>query len=260
VRKKMNSLLGKSQRFLKKNSATILTFVGAAGVIATTVTAVKATPKAVLLLEKAKEEKGEELTKLESVKIAGPVYVPTVVLGVSTLACIFGANVLNKRGQAALMSAYALVDSGYKDYRKKVDELYGEEAGQQVRAGIAKDKYEEKYAENPIVPHEGKRLYYDFFSEQYFEATPYEVQKAEYELNRMLMLEDFVYLDDWYKMLGLEPFEPSNNFGWTTGCNMDAYWQTWIDFHHQKVELDEGLECIIISFMQDPFLNFEEWC
>ena len=255
----MNSLLSKSQRFLSKNSATILTCVGAAGVIATTVTAVKATPKAMILLEKAKEEKGEQLTKLETVKIAGPAYVPTAVLGISTLACIFGANVLNKRGQAALMSAYALVDSGYKDYRKKVDELFGEEAGSQVRAGIAKDKYEEKYAENPIVPEEGKRLYYDFFSDRYFEATPFDVQRAEYEINRALMLEDFVYLNDWYRMIGLEPFEPGNNFGWTTCGNMDAYWQTWIDFHHETVEIDEGLECMIISFVQEPFLDFEEW-
>ena len=254
----MNSLLNKSQRFLKRNSATILTCVGAAGVIATTVTAVKATPKAMMLLQKAKEEKGQELTKLEAVKIAGPVYIPTAVLGVSTLACIFGANVLNKRGQAALMSAYALVDSSYKDYRKKVDELYGEEAGTEVRAGIAKDKYAEKHAEKPIVPSEGKRLYYDFFSERYFEATPYEVKRAEYEMNRMLMLDDCVYLDDWYRLLELEPFESNSNFGWSTFGNMDAYWQTWIDFHHEKVQLDDGLECIIISFMQDPFPNFED--
>ena len=253
----MNSLLNKSQMFLKRNSATILTCVGAAGVVATTITAVKATPKAIALLERAKEEKGESLTKFETVKIAGPAYIPTAVLGVSTLACIFGANILNKRRQASLMSAYALVDGAYKDYRKKVDELYGEEAGAQVRAGIAKDKYE--CAENRIVPEEGNRLYYDFFSEQYFEATPYEVQKAEYEMNRTLMLDDCVYLSDWYKMIGLDPFEPENNFGWTTCGNMDAYWQTWIDFHHEKVELDEGLECIIISFIQEPFPDFEDW-
>jgi hypothetical protein len=228
--------------------------VGAAGVIATTVTAVKATPKALSLLEKAKEEKGNNLTKLETVKIAAPVYVPSVVLGASTIACIFGANVLNKHSQAALMSMYALVDGGYKDYRKKVDELYGEEAGAQVRAGIAKDKYED----NPIKVEEGKRLYYDFFSEQYFEATPFDVQRAEYEINRTLMLDDCVYLDDWYRMIGIDPLEPNNNFGWTTSANMDAYWQTWVDFHHEKVELDEGLECIIISFMQDPFPNFQD--
>lgn len=250
----MNSLLSKSQRFLKRNSATILTCAGAVGVVATTITAVKATPKALVLLEKAKKAKGESLTTLEKVKIAGPVYILSVALGASTIACIFGANVLNKRNQAALMSAYALVDSSYKDYRKKVDEIYGEEAGTQVRAGIAKDKYDE----HPIKVEEGKRLYYDFFSEQYFEATPFDVQRAEYEINRTLMLDDCVYLDDWYKMIGIDPLEPRYNFGWTTSGNMDAYWQTWVDFHHEKVELDEGLECIIISFMQDPFPNCQD--
>lgn len=251
----MNSLLNKSQLFLKRNSATILTCVGAAGAIATTVTAVKATPKALMLLDKAKEEKGEELTKLEKVKIAGPVYIPSAVLGVSTLACIFGANVLNKRGQASLMSAYALADGAYKDYRKKVDEIYGEEAGSQVRAGIAKDKYED----NPVPVEDGKLLYYDYYSERYFEATPYEVQRAEYEVNRALMLDDCVYLNEWYTNLGIEPIDHGYDFGWSTCANMDAYWQTWIDFHHEKVIMDDGLECIIISFAQEPFPDFEEW-
>lgn len=252
----MNSLLNKSQVFLKRNSSTILTCVGAVGVIATTVTAVKATPKAMKLIEKAKEEKSDELTKLEIVKIAGPAYIPTVVLGVSTLACIFGANVLNKRGQASLMSAYALADSSYKDYRKKVDELYGEEAGAQVRAGIAKDKYEEQ----PVEVHGDNLLYYDFYSGRYFEASPTFVKTAEYELNRKLMMDDCVYLNEWYQLLDLEPLEHGLDFGWSTCANYDMYWQTWIDFHHEKVIMDDGLECIIISFSQEPYPEFEDYC
>lgn len=253
----MNSLLSKSQTFLKRNSATILTCVGAAGVVATTVTAVKATPKALILLEKAKKEKGEDFTKLEAVKIAGPVYIPAAVLGVSTLACIFGANVLNQRTQASLISAYALANTGYKDYRKKVDELYGDEAGSQVRAEIAKDKYEDQ----PIkAVEDGKRLYYDYYSSRYFEARPFDVQKAEYEVNRTLMMDDGVFLNEWYTLLGLERLDHGDNFGWNTCANMDAYWQTWIDFHHEKVIMDDGLECIIITFEQEPYPDFEEWC
>ena len=253
----MNDLLSKSQLFLKRNSSTILTCVGAAGVIATTVTAVKATPKALLLLENAKEEKGESLTKLEKVKIAGPAYVPSVLLGAGTLACIFGANILNKQGQASLMSAYALVDGAYKDYKNKVDELYGEEAGTRVRAEIAKDKYEE---EPLVIVEDGNRLYYDYYSERYFEARPYDVQKAEYEVNRTLMMDDAVYLNEWYRHLGLEPLDHGDDFGWSTCANVEAYWQSWIDFGHEKVIMDDGLECIIITFMQEPFPNFEEWC
>lgn len=251
----MSNLLNKSQVFLKRNSSTILTCVGAAGVVATTLTAVKATPKALMLLEHAQEEKGEKLTKLETVKIAGPVYIPSVVLGASTIACIFGANILNQRAQASLMSAYALVDSGYKDYKKKVEELYGEEAGGQIRAAIAKDKYENE----PVPPvEEGKRLYYDFYSDRYFEARPFDVQKAEYELNRSLMTDDGVYLNDWYRNLDLDPVTHGDDFGWSVFGNMDAYWQTWIDFHHEKVVMDDGLECIIITFGQDPYSDFED--
>ena len=252
----MNRLLSKSQVFLKRNSATILTCVGAAGVIATSVTAVKATPKALLLLEKAKEDKGEDLTKLETVKIAGPAYIPSIALGASTLACIFGANVLNKRGQASLMSAYALADSAYKDYRGKVQELFGEEAGAQVRAGIAKDKYEEQH----IEPTGDNLLYYDFYSGRYFEASPAAVKQAEYELNRTLMLDDCACINDWYRFMDLEPLEHGDNVGWTTYANSDAYWQTWVDFHHENTVMDDGLECVIISFNQDPYPDFEDWC
>lgn len=253
----MNSLLNKSQVFLKRNSATILSVVGAAGVIATTVTAVKATPKALQLLESAKEDKGQDLTKLEKVKVAGPAYIPSVVLGVSTIACILGANVLNQRNQASLMSAYALVDRGYKDYRAKVDSLYGEEAGQQVRAEIAKEHYEE---EPGRTLEEGKLLYYDFYSGRYFENTPAEVKRAEYEINRTLMLDDGVFLNEWYQLLDLEPLEYGWNFGWSACANSDMYWQTWIDFSHEKTVMDDGLECIIISFNQEPYPDFEDYC
>jgi hypothetical protein len=252
----MNRLLSKSKLFLKKNSPTILTCVGAVGVIATTVSAVKSTPKALALLDRAKNEKGEDLTKLEIVKIAGPAYIPSIALGVSTIACIFGANVLNTRSQASLISAYALVDNGYKDFRKKVDELYGEEAGAQVRAEIAKDKYEEQ----PIkTVSDDKRLYYDYYSERYFEARPFDVQKAEYELNRMLMIDDGVYLNDWYRKLEIETIKHGDDFGWSTFGNLESYWQTWIDFHHETVVMDDGLECTIISFVQEPYSDFEDF-
>ena len=81
--------------FFKRNASTILTCVGGVGVIATAVLAVKATPKAYERIEKAKKEKGEELTKFETVKAAAHSYIPTVAVGVGTLVCIFGANALN---------------------------------------------------------------------------------------------------------------------------------------------------------------------
>jgi hypothetical protein len=140
----MNNLLTGSKLFLKRNGSTILTCIGAAGTIGTAILAAKATPKAILLIEEAEKEKEEELTKLETVCVAAQAYIPSVVMGISTLVCIFGANSLNKRQQAALTSAYALLNTSYKEYKDKFKELYGEEASNRVIEEIAKDKYEEE--------------------------------------------------------------------------------------------------------------------
>lgn len=162
---------------LKNSSPTILTCIGAIGVVATTVMAIKATPKALAIIEQAKEEKGEELTKLEVVNVAGPLYIPTAIAGVSTIACIFGANILNKRSQATLMSAYALLDNSYKEYIKKTEELYGDEADAQVREELAKDSY----IEGMVIPKE-EELFFDFQTLQYFRAPMDEIiQKVEME-------------------------------------------------------------------------------
>lgn len=128
--------------FLKRHSSTILTVMGAIGVGATAVIAVKDTPKALRILDEAEQEKGEELTVKEKIITAGPVYIPAIAVGVSTIACIFGANALNKRNQAALMSAYALLDQSYKDYKRKVGDIYGEDADKRIIEEVAKEELE----------------------------------------------------------------------------------------------------------------------
>lgn len=251
----MRNFAEKSKLFIRRNAPTILTCMGGAGVVATSILAVKATPKALTLLEEAKQEKGEELTKIEIVKTAGPAYIPSIVMGVSTLACIFGANILNQRKQAALMSAYALLDNSYKEYKKKVIELYGEEADVRVKEEIAKDKYEE----NPVTVGNDKQLFYDYFSERYFESTIEDVQRAEYRLNRTLTMRDYVYLNEFYELLDVEPIDAGYTLGWSVGSCMAYYWQNWIDFTHEKVVMDDGLECYIITMLGEPVPDFQNY-
>ena len=251
----MSNLLNKAHLFLKRNSSSILTGIGAAGVVATSVMAVKATPKAINIIREAKEEKGEDLTAIETVRAVGPIYIPAIISGVSTIACIFGANILNKRSQAALASAYAFLDNSYKEYKNKVSELYGGDANNNIREEIAKDKY--KDYSNSFT--DDKQLYFDEYSGRYFQSTPEDIQKAEYELNRTLSIDDEAYLNDWYEYIGLEPLDHGRDFGWSTGINYEQYCRSWIDFSHTKTVLDDGLECIIISFDQEPVNNFEDY-
>lgn len=233
--------------FLKRNVSTILTVLGGAGVVATAVTAVKATPKAIKLIEVYKEQKGEDLTTLEKVKVAGPHYIPAILIGAGTIACIFGANVLNKRNQTSLMSAYALIDNSYKEYKKKVAELYGEETHKEVVSSIAKDKYTDD-----IRVSDDKQLFYDEFSHRYFESTLEDVIKAEYNTNRQLQCNGGVYLNDYYEFLGLEPSPVGTELGWSSGILESHYLAEQIAFDHWKVVLEDGLECCIITLRYEP--------
>lgn len=239
--------------FWKKNGSTILTCAGAVGVVGTTVLAVKATPKAVELIKMAEEEKGEKLTKTEVIKMAGPAYIPTVLVGAGTLACIFGANVLNKKQQASLASAYALLDGSYKEYRKKVKELYDDVVDEKIRSEIAKDHYEE---DKPVKMHKEKELFYDYFSERYFESTMEDVILAEAGLNKIIANECGAYLNEYYELMGLAPTIEGEELGWSNGILEAMYWTNWVDFTHQTVEMEDGMECTIITMMQEPVIDF----
>lgn len=251
----MNNLVHRVKLFCGRNASTILTCVGGAGVVATSVMAVKATPKALRILKEAEKEKGEELTKFESVRIAGPVYIPSILVGASTIACIFGANMLNQRKQAALMSAYALLDSSYKEYKKKVEELYGEGADKEVRTEIAKDKLNE--ADISVEP--DKQLFYDELSGRYFESTLADVLRAEYAINKQIAEWGSAYLNDFYEMLDIPTMDYGDHLGWSACGLYEMYWNQWLDFGHDKIVLDDGLECTIIVFYQEPIPGFEDY-
>ena len=158
--------------------STILTCIGAIGVVTTAVLTAKATPKALQLLERVEIESETPLTIGKKIRVAAPAYIPAAVSGVSTIACIFGANILNKRTQASMASAYALLDNSYREYRRKVNELYGEAADEEVVTELANDRYSEDDVEIP----DGQALFFDSNGLRYFNAPMNEViQKTKIE-------------------------------------------------------------------------------
>lgn len=250
----MKGLVRSSQLYLKRNASTILSVVGGAGVVTTTVLAVKATPKALILLDNAEKEKGENLTKMEKVKVAVPVYIPTMISGVATLACIFSVNILNKRQQAGLISAYALLDNSYKEYKNKVEELYGEGSDDHIVEEIAKDKYE------LIKPEFEETLVYDKFSGEYFSTNLMKLARAEYELNRNIAMRGWADLNEFYELLGFDGIDGGEELGWSEGGNLARYWQGWVDFNHRETVMEDGTECIVLTIFQEPYMSYEDDC
>lgn len=249
----------KSNLFLKKNSATILTVAAAAGVITTSVLSAKAAIKASRVLAHKEEEKGEKLTLEETISATWTIYIPPFVAGMSTIACVFGANILNKRQQASLVSAYALIENSYREYKAKLKELYGEEAYNNIIDAVAAEKCEDIYVPSGDLASEytqeiesdtEPRLFYDEYSGRYFESTIEKVLLAEYHLNRNYILRGFARLNDFYEFLGLEQTDYDEAVGWDI-CS-EIY---WIDFNHRKTLIgddNDRFECYVIEMPYYP--------
>lgn len=249
-----------ASQFIRKNSSTILTCLGVVGVVATSITTAKAVTKASQLLAEAEEVKGEELTNSEKFKTVLPFYIPPVLIGASTIVCIVGANILSKRQQASLASAYALLDASFKGYQGKLKELYGQDAHERILVEQAKDTYI-KSSSFTIKCDLGAdecsgetRLFYDDYGHRYFESTMEKVLAAEYHFNRNYVLRGHAYLNEFYEFLGLEPTEEGHNIGWIV---MDDG-SFWVDFNHIKAVMDDGLECYIIETPFAPSADIQE--
>ena len=263
---RMNCVGRKLKSGFRRASPTILTCIGAAGVIATAVISAKATPKALILLKQAEQDKEEKLTKLEQIKTAAPVYIPAAMIGLSTIICIFSANALNRKQQAAITSAYALASNTYKKYQGKVKELLGMESHQKVLDSIAAEKCTDTHITAETVmtnttldfgiteEPEIIRTFFDTFSNRYFESTISKVIEAEYHLNRNFMLAGVIALNDFYDFLGLEKTEYGDMLGWSQ-CSGDIY---WIDFNHHKVDIEDGIEVFVIDMPYEPTDDFLE--
>ncbi len=243
--------LFKVGRNLKRNSPTILTCISAVGFIGTVVMAVRATPKAVKLIEadSCKNHEGDSnaYTKKEAVCSAWKCYLPATAAGVATIACMFGANALNKRQQASIASAYALLDQAYKEYRGKATELLGEDGDKHIREEIAKDKCVKKQP-----PEDGYMMFCDEYRGECFERTMTQVIQAEYHFNRNFALRGEASLNEFYKFLDLEPIVGGDEIGWDIAFGEEFYGYSWIDFEHEKFTMEDGMECCLINYPFPP--------
>lgn len=222
----------KTRRFLKRHSPLILTVIGSVGVVGTAVLAVSETPKAMRLLQQAEEEKGELLSKTEMVLTAGPTYVPAIVMGVSTIFCFASALMCSKRQQASMLSAYELSRNAFKEYRKTLIDLYGEDTDRAVYDAMmvrTNGDFHLIEIEKPDV----KTKFYEPITGKIFEAYEREIMDAEYHLNRNYTLRGYVSVNEYLTILGFDEIDDGGGIGWD--CSSGFY---WIDFEHRKT-IDE---------------------
>lgn len=254
MNEKVTKFINDVKTTLDKNSPAILTGIGITGMITTTVLAVKATPKALMLIDEAENEKCEELTALETVKVAWKPYIPAVVSGTVSVACIIGANSVNAKRNAALATAYKLSEEALSIYKDKVIETIGEKKEKTVREKVAQEKIDRDNIETKsvIVAGPGTTLCYDSISSRYFTSDMESIRRAINNVNERLISQDYVALNELYSELGLEHV----SIGWNIGWNISS--DGLIEINYSSAIAKDGRPCLVLNYEVEPKYDFNK--
>lgn len=254
---------------MEKHSPEILTGVGIAGMITTTVLAVRATPKALILIEEEKRRQNKELYEdaerkgldghlrvdwlkpMELVRTTWVCYIPATVTGCLSVACLIGASSVNVKRNAALATAYSLSESALKEYQEKVVQTIGEKKEQEIRDSIAKDKLSRDPVVNKeiIITGRGETLCYDTITSRYFKCDIEKLRRVENELNKRLISEMYISLNEFYYEIGLRTTDLGNDLGWNIGDGLIN-----LEFSSQLAE--DETPCLVIGYQVAPRYDF----
>lgn len=252
-----------------KHSPEILIGLGIASAITSTVLAVKATPKALLLIKKEEKIKARKynskydeldiaaeslsLSKPEMIKVTWKCYIPAAISGVASVAFLLGSNSVHVKRNAAIATAYKLSETALTDYKKEVIETIGEE-----KAKLIQDKVAQKHVdEHPvssnqvIIAGSGKQLCYDGISGRYFESDIQTIRAAVNTINETMVYEMYASLGDFYNEIGLPPTTLSDELGW----NLD---DGQLEISYGSAISDDGRPCITLDYHVAPRYDFSK--
>ena len=154
---------------LKKHSPEILIVTGIVGIVTSAVMACKATTKINDILEDTKTQVEKVHTVLEDESIPEETYSeedskkdlaiiyakiglsfvklygPSILLGAVSIASIITSNNILRKRNIALAAAYTVVDTGFKEYRGRVIERFGEELDKELKYNIKAENVKETF-------------------------------------------------------------------------------------------------------------------
>jgi hypothetical protein len=260
---------------VKRHHPEILITMGVTGLVSAGIMGVRATPKALALIEEEKEninhalydramETGEEYEPVEKllpkdvVKLTWKCYIPAVTTGVISIACIVGGTSANMRRNAALATAYTLSETAFKEYKDKVVETIGEKKEKEVQEEVHKDMLKKNpvASKEIIVTNTAEARCYDAWSGRYFMSDRNTLDRIVNELNEE-MISSFnpcVSLNEFYYKLGLPEVKIGDYIGWR------------IDGDRRLLKLnitstlapEDGMPCMVVDFATRPEYGFDE--
>lgn len=254
----MTDTLRQLSKFVNKNSASILTGFGVAGLFTTVALAIIATPKALEDIQIEEERRWDEadipdgdsilpMTPFEIIKVTWKEYIPTAIMLAATTTCIIGSNSVNKRRNAALAAIYSLSETAAREYKAQVKKNLGAKKAQEVEDDIDQERLNKHPVDHAsLVPTgNGDFLCYDKLSGRYFRSTVEKLRKIQNDFNKQLLSEMYISVNDLYSEMHLENIDLGEDMGWVVDKEM-------LEFNITTKIASNGEPCLVIGYRAIP--------
>lgn len=273
-KKNVTTFFKEVQKTLTKHSPEILTGIGIAGMLTTTVLAVKATPKALRLIDEEIEaqneelqlqaerlhrdeyEPVEELTVKETIKVAWKPYIPALITGTLSTACLIGASATNYKRNTALATAYQVAATTLSEYKEKVVETIGDKKEKEIRQKVAQKKLDKhpEVTKEIIYTGNGEVLFVEPVSMRCFSSDIEKVRKIFNDLNYRMVagMEEYISLSELYDELDLPRTSVSDDIGWNLGKDGP------IEFEFHPCSTEDGKPAFMLDYHIAPRRGFEK--
>lgn len=268
----LNGIFKAVMRKASENSPAIFTGLGIAGFITSLAMTVKASEKASDIhkehrfdrddlsyaMESSKDEESARIVKadirrsyVDEAKDLAPLYGPVVAVSAISIGCILWGRKIQVDRQAAVMAAYSLSAETLSRYQAKVIEKLGEDVHSDILNDTVKDLTREHVQEDvdhqkEVIPM-GLVKCYDTVTGRYFFSTREKIIEAESEINKRLINEVRVSLQEFYYAMDVEDeFYLGKCMGWDISCpwsqdsNLNVFFGPMLD--------DEKNPCLALHY------------
>ena len=240
---KVSKIIQNGKAFMSKHSPEILTGIGLTSLITSTILAVKATPKALRLLDEHNNPKDIK----DKIKITWKEYIPSLSFGLSGVVFIICGCYINNKKTTAFATAYAISEQTLLRYRDKVIETIGENKEKEIREQINQDHIDKHPVKESqiIITSKGNTLIMDSISGRYFKSDLNTIKKIVNELNRKMTIENSISLNQYYSAIGLKPVKDGDLIGWDIVDGL-------IELTYGACLTEDDEPCISIDYNRSP--------
>ena len=234
----MKPIIKTVQNLISRNASDLLLTGGVACILGGGILAIRQTPKAVKILEEKKDD-----TKMEQIKSVTPLYGVSILLtGIGIAQIVCSRNITNNK-IAAMATAYTVSETAFKTYREKVREVVEPEQYEDIKRKAASEKLKKDPIGNKeviMVPN-GNVLIYDNMSGRYFKGNVDDIDKTVNILNKRMMSEMSIQLNELYSELGLAPIKMGCELGWKID-------KDYINITVTSSIAENGEPCLVIDY------------